>query len=366
MKAPGILSRYMAVQSLYGLAAAFVVIGSVIVLIDFVEQSRGVAVRAEVTAMDLLSLTFLKAPLLIEQTLPFVFLFGVLSTLFRLNRRSELVVMRASGVSAWRIIVPSLVIALIAGVLGATLLNPFGARMNTQFEQRRDSLIDARRQPGEAQQLWLRETRPDGFNVIYARAADADAGLLQGVTIYTFTRSQSGAPHFDGRIDAPAAQLASGFWILTDAVERIPGLPPSTLGEVSAPTGITRQALFERSASPAGVSFWELPGLIESAAAAGLDARRYELRWHGLLALPLTLIAATLIAAAASLRLFRLGGAAAFALAGGAAGFLMFFLQEVLRSLGATGALDPATAAWSAPALTALLALVYIATTEDG
>jgi len=34
--------------------------------------------------------------------------------------------------------------------------------------------------------------------------------------------------------------------------------------------------------------------------------------------------------------------------------------------MGATGALPAATAAWTAPALTALLAMSYIASTEDG
>jgi lipopolysaccharide export system permease protein len=135
---------------------------------------------------------------------------------------------------------------------------------------------------------------------------------------------------------------------------------------VTIPTLINRQALFERARSPDGVSVWDLPGLIASASEAGLATERYQLRLHRLLALPLTLLAATLIAAAATLRLHRLGGAAAFALAGGLAGFLMFFLQEVLGSLGATGALPPATAAWAAPALTALLAMSYIASTEDG
>ena len=66
------------------------------------------------------------------------------------------------------------------------------------------------------------------------------------------------------------------------------------------------------------------------------------------------------------MRLHRLGGAAAVARAGGMAGFVMFFFQEMRGSFGVSGALPPATAAWSAPALTALLALIYIASTEDG
>ena len=62
----------------------------------------------------------------------------------------------------------------------------------------------------------------------------------------------------------------------------------------------------------------------------------------------------------------RIRRPSAFALAGGIGGFVMFFLQELLSSMGNAGALPAITAAWAAPALTALLAATYIASTEDG
>tara|TARA_R110002096_G_scaffold76043_5_gene179678 strand:+ start:393 stop:1493 length:1101 start_codon:yes stop_codon:yes gene_type:complete len=366
MHLPRRLSRYIALETLIGLLGAITVIGAVILLVDFVEQSRAIGTRVEVSALDLLYLTFLKAPLLLEETLPFVFLFGVLATLFRLNRRSELIVMRASGYSAWRILSAPIFIAFLAGVLGATLLNPIGAAMNAEFEQRQDDLTRIRTDVETNDPVWLRETSSEGFTVISAQMLDENARRIHAPRFYFYTENETGGPVFDRRIDAAHADLNAGFWVLEGAVERTPGQETIDLGSISIPTYIDRQALFERSRSPRGVAFWDLPGLIRSARAAGLDANRYELRLHSLLALPLTLIAATLIAAAATLRLYRLGGGGAFALAGGISGFVVYFFQEVLRSFGAAGTLPPITAAWAAPAITALVAAIYIASTEDG
>lgn len=362
----GRLNRYMLTQTAGGLGLAGITIATVIVLVDFVEQSRNIGTRTDVSTLDLLGLTLLKTPTLLETTLPFVFLFGILTSLFMLNRRSELIVMRASGMSAWRILTAPMILALLAGVLGAMALNPLAAQGNAEFERRRDALMNVRQAPGTEEPVWLRETTVDGFTVIAASGLEENRQELREPVFYHFSVDQNGVPGLERRIDAENARLMDGFWEVEGAVERTPNAAAMELGLVTMPTLINRQALFERARSPEGVSFWDLPGVIATAQEAGLATARYELRWHSLLALPLTLLAATLIAAAATLRLHRLGGAAAFALAGGLAGFVMFFLQEVLSSFGATGALPPATAAWAAPALTALIALTYIASTEDG
>ena len=57
--------------------------------------------------MEALRLTLLKTPMLVEQTLPFVVLAGAMMAVIGLNRSSELVAMRAAGVSAWRFLAPS-------------------------------------------------------------------------------------------------------------------------------------------------------------------------------------------------------------------------------------------------------------------
>ena len=360
------LSRYLAMQMLAGLALSFSVIVTVILLVDFVEQTRAIGTRADVPATELFILTLMRAPLLIEQTLPFIFLFGILTALFRLNRRSELIVMRASGYSAWRIVAPAVWISLIGGLLGAMALNPIGSALNARYEAQEASLTRTGSNRVQSNPIWLRELTEDGYVIIAAADVDGDASAVTRPRFLYYRQVDGGRPVFDRRIDAERAVLRGGFWGLENAIESTPGQAPEQMSALSLPTGIERQALFERSRSPRTIAFWDLPGVIAAASEAGLTTHRFELRWQSLLALPLTLIAVSLLAAAATLRLYRLGGAASFALAGGAAGFVVYFVQELLASLGSSAALPPLTAAWAAPAITALLALAYLASTEDG
>lgn len=363
---PTRLTRYIFWQTLIGIIGAACVIIAVIVLIDFVETSRDISRRADVGALQALELTLLKTPLLVQDTLAFIVLFGVLFTFFRLNRRSELIVMRASGYSAWRILAPAGVLTVLAGLLGAAVLNPLSAAANARFETLRDSYVNASADGAPPERLWLRETSPGGFVVIGADGLDPDAATLREPVFRYYAEGVDGIPRLERTLMAASAELRGGFWMLTEALEALPGDPLQTLGEVSLPTRIGGQALFERVRTPGGVSFWRLPSVIESARDAGLSSRPYELRWQSLLAQPLLLFAAALLAITATLRLHRLGGAAGFAAAGAGVGFLLYFFQELLLGLGSAGTLDPITASWTAPLLFTLAGLFFLASTEDG
>lgn len=359
------LTRYLLRQTLFGVLGAAVVVVAVIMLIDFVETSRDVSTRADVNALQILMLTSLKIPLLAQDTLPFMVLFGVLWTFFRLNRRSELIVMRAAGVSAWRIMAPPVALAVAIGGFSAAALNPAGAAANARFETLRASLLSEN--AGSASgQVWLREATPDGYVVMTAQAVETAADALTAPVFRYYVTVDSGPPRLDRQVRGRRARLEDGGWVFQDAVEMRAGQENAERAEIRSPTSVGRQALFERVRSPSGVSFWRLPEVIVSAEQAGLSTRAYELRWHGLLAQPLMMAAAALLAVVATLRLVRLGGAAAFAFAGGLGGFVLYFLQELLIGLGGAGALDPVTAVWTAPAMFTLGALGYIASTEDG
>ena len=114
------LERYVLVRTLAGVGAALAVISAVILLVQFVDLSRTIGVRADVSAGDIFGLTLLKSPGLIQILLPFVFLFGTMSAFVGLNRRSELVAMRAAGISAWRFIRPAAFAAFVAGILAVS------------------------------------------------------------------------------------------------------------------------------------------------------------------------------------------------------------------------------------------------------
>lgn len=359
------IEAYVLTRTLSSVAGALAVITSIIILIDVVEQSRNVGVRAEISFMEVLGLTLLRVPMLVLQLLPFVFLFGVLAAFVGLNRRSELIAMRAAGVSAWRFILPAAVAAFLIGVLTVTGANPLATQLNGRFEEVRAELLEGylKDQPEE---VWL--SQGGGRNQVLLHAADRnEVGTeLRDVTIRIYTRDERGGLVFNRRIDARRALLTDGAWILRDARVAIGGMPAVQTDSISIPTTYDARAVLERFASPQTVPFWELPDRIERTEAAGLSSLRYRLRLHQLLASPLMYAAMSILAAGFSLRLIRLGGIARIAGAGVALGFLFFFFSELCNAMGAAELLPPFAAAWAPSVLAFLAGLTLLSFTEDG
>jgi len=63
-------------------------------LVDFVEGTRNIGADEDISSVTVFIMTVLKAPKLIEQTIPFVVLFGVMGTLYSLNRRTRLLAVK--------------------------------------------------------------------------------------------------------------------------------------------------------------------------------------------------------------------------------------------------------------------------------
>jgi lipopolysaccharide export system permease protein len=84
------------------------------------------------------------------------------------------------------------------------------------------------------------------------------------------------------------------------------------------------------------------------------------------LARPLLFAAMSILAAAFSLRLVRLGGMTMLAGSGVALGFVFFFFNEFCRALGSAGAIPPFAAAWTPPLLALLSGFTLLCYTEDG
>ena len=156
MTGAGRLERYVLLRALSGVGSALAVITAVILLVQFVDLSRSVGVRTDVGAGQIFTLTLLRAPSLIQVLLPFVFLFGGIATYVGLNRKSELVAMRAAGISAWRFILPWAFASFLLGVVAITALNPVAAALNARYEAERARMMD--NYLGDTpKDIWLRQ-----------------------------------------------------------------------------------------------------------------------------------------------------------------------------------------------------------------
>ncbi len=358
---------YVLTRTLMGVGAALAVIAAVIMLIDLVELSRTVGGRVDVTFLELVGLMLLKSPSVILLLLPFVFLFGAMGAFVALNRRSELVAMRAAGVSAWRFIFPAAAASFAIGVLVVAVLNPIAAALGAGFDDQRSALTEGKTQSARGE-IWLRQGDDRDQIVIHAKTHDIDNETvrLEGVSLFVQNVGPTGALDFSHRIEAAEARLMPGFWRLTDVREALPGAETVRSEQISIPSSLDRRTAMERFASPGAVAFWRLPAAIRSAELAGYSAAGYRLRLQQLLATPLLFSAMSILAAAFSLRLMRLGDLAALAGAGVGLGFAVFFLGEFCGALGSNEVIPPFVAAWAPPLLAILSGVTLLCYTEDG
>jgi lipopolysaccharide export system permease protein len=367
MTGTGRIERYVIGRMLISVATWLAVISAVVVLIQFVELSSQVGTRADVGANSILELTLLRVPSLIQILLPFCFLFGGIAAFVGLNRRSELVAMRAAGVSAWRFILPSAGGAFLLGVLAVGALNPLAAALNARFEAERAQLMQ-NYLGDRPKDIWLRQGDETSQIVIHARSRDTRRGTvtLHGVSLFIYEKNAHGTPEFRRRLEAAEATLMPGFWQLKDVREATAGDSSIRSDSLSIRSALDPEAAMERLASPEAIAFWRLPKAIQLTEQAGFSASGYRLRFQQLLATPLLFAAMLILAAAFSLRLARLGGLAGLAGAGVALGFVMFFFNQFAGALAKADIIPLFAAAW-APAVVALLAgVTLLCYTEDG
>lgn len=358
------LGRYVFSRVLAGILVALIAVLASILTIDLVEQMRTVGTRTDLTLLEAFRLTLLKTPMLVEQTLPFVVLAGVMMAVIGLNRSSELVAMRAAGVSAWRFLTPSAFAGILLGVITVTALNPLGAHLFRIFEAEKEGALSHTAEPREAG-VWIRQGNEDGQIVIHAEEVDASGATLRQAT-FMFFEQQQDALRFTRRIRAETAELRPGFWQLTNLVEAVPGGRPVRSTHLAIPTTLDATEMIDRFVTPASLSFWQLPPFILEARQAGFAPTRYELKWQSLLAYPLLLAAMAGLGAAFSLQLQRLGNLARWGAVGVGTGLFLFFYSQLAGAFAMTQAVPAAVAAWSAPFAGIFIALSIVAFMEDG
>jgi lipopolysaccharide export system permease protein len=357
------LYQYLARQFLTAVGVMFAGFAFLSFSIDLVDLLDRTGDR-HVPTIAVVAMALLQLPDLTLKLLPFAVLLGGIFSFVRLSRSHELQAIRAAGVSAWNLLAAPLCVALALGAIAVVAFTPLASGLLAQY-----SAMEARLIRGQASQLaisenglWLRQGDAKAQSVIHALRV-ADQGVrLEDVTIFLY----GAADRFLGRIDARSAMLGKGVWTLRDAWVSGDSAQLHHYASYNLPTGLTPKRIQESFAAPDTLSFWALPGFIETARQAGFSATRYVLYYDSLLMLPAMFAAMVLVAASFSLRLARLGGLGRIIVLGALTGFGVYFLSALTRALGESGIL-PVPLAAAAPATAAiLLGMTLVFHQEDG
>ncbi len=361
------LLKYLGRQYLISFLIVVSVLLMVIYLIDTLELIRRAASHPEVSFAQIAKMSFFQLPEVGQQLFQFAVLFGALFTFWRLTRTSELVVLRAVGVSAWEFLMPAILVAITIGVVKVTLINPIGSAFSAKFEQMDNTLLRGKTSTIDlsAGGLWLRQNGPDSYTIIHARNVDSTTWRLKDVSIYFLTD----ADQLTGRLDAQDAALVGTSWVVNGGKFNYPDRPdepPTLVPQTTVPTDMTPAKIQEIFASPKSHSFWTIQHYIHAMEATGISAIRLRLQYLELLADPFLFSGLVLIAAAAALRQTRRGGTLFVIATGIVAAFALFFLGNVVRALGESETIPIALAAWTPAGLSLLGGIGALLYLEDG
>jgi lipopolysaccharide export system permease protein len=368
-----ILFRYISRQFFLNIAVAFGVVLTIAGLIDVVELVRRTSERPNISFFLVLQMTALHLPHLAEKLLPYGVMIGTMMTLMKMTRSSELVVVRASGISVWRFLFPALVLAFALGVASLLLLNPLAAATLDRFNHLEERHITETGQllSVSASGLWLRQVDSvtndvEGLAVrgymLQARHISQSTMQLRDVIIFL----QDASNRFIGRVDAERALLRQGVWVLRRATLSVPARPPVYQPYLSLPTSLSIRQIQDSFADPETLSFWQLGAFVSTLEQSGFSALRHKLHWYALLMTPVIFCAMVLVAAVFSLRQTRRGRMVVMVFGAVAAGFALNFLTGLFQAFGYAGSLSLQIAVIAPHLLAVMISMVLLLHYEDG
>jgi len=336
-----ILARYVAVRFLGAFLLALGGVVGIFLAVDFVDNSAGFTGPG--WGPTVLLLYAYKAAVVVYQIAPAALLLGaaIATSTFRSTR--EYTAMRSVGLGPWRLAVPVLLTALLAGAALVVLHDLVGVEAAARAEE----IAAVRFGRGGDLRRFLAAREPKRW----FRGHD-------GRRIYRLAR----------RIDASRMRPDGDGWILEDVEDRT--FAPD--GSMRLETAPARRFAFDE---PAG-AFSIVPGRPTEMRWATLlrqiDVRRrlgqpvadFELERYNRLAYPLVGVPGALLAVALALRRNRRGHLATSLLESVGVSLLLWGAQGVTWALGLSGRVPPWTAAWAPNVLFLLAGLLAVRRAE--
>lgn len=303
----------------------------------------------------------LNVPQLIARFLPYSVLLATLFTFWPLNQNSEVIAMRAAGLSAHQILAPML---LTAGVISL-----ISFAFNETVVVHRTGVLkqwNAARYAPLAKDTGVRTNVyvPDGPNILTAQVVTGRGAetRLEGVTWYR----RDGTGMVLEQLRSPRASYAGPGWRLEnpvrfDVATTVQSQLPTTV--VAGSVGPAQVALGKIDAE--GQNVFELARTIKAMKASNRRVSELEGKWWHKFAGPLSALLMPLLGSVAAFGLARSGTLLIRAVIGMALGFTYFVVDNAALAMGNFGGYPPLIAAWAPFLLFFLVGETVLVRTEE-
>lgn len=356
------LGRYFFFRYIVITLWLFLGIAALVFIITFTEVSNRMGDLDNFSMGMAFGLSAMQTPMVMQQAVPFIALISGMVTLATLNRKYELVVTRAAGISAWQFLTPICAAAFVFGIVTLVVVNPLAAYGLERAAGLEADMRGGNPGTGGPDAPWIKQRTDEGETIIGARTI-----LNQGQELADATFLRIGdSNEIVERLDAARAYLRDGLWELENVQQMRADMAPEHLETAFVTTNLTPEFVTQRVSRPETLTIFQLPGTIAAARSFGLSGDAFATHFHSMLALPALLIAMTLIAATVSMRFARLGQSAGMILGGVLAGFLLYVVSVLVQAFGSASYVPPVAAAWFPVLVASFVGITFLLYKEDG
>jgi LPS export ABC transporter permease LptF/LPS export ABC transporter permease LptG len=360
MAFPMVIDLYLLQQFFYYflvLLGGFVVIFDAFTLFDLL----GDIARNHISALTVIDYLRFLIPLMIYQLAPLAALVAALVTLAILAKNNELIALKASGISLYRVVLPLLLAGcLISG--GMFLLDDTFLPYANQRQDALRNLIKGRPAQTyiEPAHQWIFGQNTKIYNY---ELFDPDRQLFGGLSVFELDPATF---QMRRRVFATRAtwEPTESAWVLTGGWVRdfgpdgqVASYTPykvTSLPELTEPPSYFRREVRQS----AQMNWSELGDYIASLRQAGFDTARLSVQWHKKFAFPLIAAIIVFLAAPFAFLVGTRGAVGGLAVAVGI-GVVYWSVAALFEAMGSVGQLPPLLAAWAPDAIFGFLAIYF-------
>jgi lipopolysaccharide export system permease protein len=339
--------------------AVLIALVLILMTLDLLGESGKILAVPGNTDADIWRYASLRLPILFARFLPFSVLLGTLIAFVGLNQNSEVVAMKAAGLSAHQILAP-LVLASIGIAAGLFAFNELIVVNSTRTVT---AWTDNDYKPvppasSMVSNVWVM----NGDDLVHAGVAGGRPFTVNSIEI--FDRS-GGVLQREIRA-ARATPLPTGEWQLEDVTLYDANMNVvRNLPRMNALAGLTPNQLTLAKVEPLELPYWTLRKRIAELDAGGRPDDEARAGLAHKIAGPLSTLLMPLLAAVAAFGLARSGQVLLRAVIGMALGFAYFVVDNFSLAMGNAGTYPPLIAAWAPFLLFLLIGETVLIRTEE-
>ncbi len=355
------LTIYLAKMFVMRILAVLVMLVLVLMMLDLLSTSGKILAVEGNGQSEILTYAGLRLPQLISRFLPYSVLLATLITLVTLNQNSEVVAMKAAGLSAHQVLAPLLLTAGFVAVASFAFNERILTRANATLKAWEASEYGSiPPTSGVRANVYL----TDGEDILSAMTVTGSGKTIVMKDVSWYNRGKTGM--IQEQVRASEATYAAPGWRLKDPVSFDVGKADSeelkslVVGEQLTPDQIDLQ-----SVDPDALTFAQLYQSIQAHEAVGRRTAEMRAKWWHKLSGPLSAFLMPLLGAVAAFGLARSGQLLVRAIIGMALGFAYFVVDNAALAMGNFGGYPPFLAAWAPFFLFILIGETVLIRTEE-